>query len=111
MTVKTSGAEFKRFYNDHAFWPDGAWHEGEEIEVDGYPLSEDDVIGEVADSAAMKITGGVILGLPNGNEPSLEGFFKKWRKEQNAVSLVVECGKDKEAAVRAAVRAAGGRIA
>lgn len=44
MTVKTTGAEFKRFYNDTAFWPEGAWHEDEEIEVNDSPLLEDTAI-------------------------------------------------------------------
>ena len=35
MTVKTTGAEFKRFYADSEFWPEGASHEGEEILADG----------------------------------------------------------------------------
>ena len=35
MTVKTTGAEFKRFYADSKFWPEGAWYEEEEILADG----------------------------------------------------------------------------
>jgi len=35
MTVKTTGAEFKRFYADSEFWPEGASHEEEEILADG----------------------------------------------------------------------------
>lgn len=113
MTVKTTGAEFKRFYNDPAFWPEGAWHEDEEIEVNGSPLSEDTALEDVPDNAVMKIAGGFILGLPDrdDNEPSFEAHFKKWRRVQNTVSFVVECAKGKEGAVRAAILAAGGRIA
>ena len=112
MTAKTTGAELKRFYFDEAFWPEGAWHENEEIEVDGSPLSEDVGIEDVPDGAAVKIAGGVVIGLPDlGDDgPSFEGHFKKWRRAQSTVLFVVECAKDKEGAVRAAIRAAGGRI-
>ena len=112
MTVKTTGAEIKRFYFDEAFWPEGVWHEDEDIEVNGSPLSEDGSIEEVPDDAVVKITGGAVIGLPgcgNGG-PSFEGYFKKWRRAQSTVLFVVECAKDKKGAVRAAIRAAGGRI-
>ena len=62
MSVKTTGAEFTRFYIDDAYWPDGAWHENEEIEVDGSPLLEDDGIEDVPDDAVVKITGGAVIG-------------------------------------------------
>ena len=111
MTVKTTGAEFKRFYFDDAYWPDGTWHEDEEIEVDGLPISEDLAIEDVSDAASMKITGGMVMVLADSSYPSVESYFKKWRKAQSTVSFVVECDKDKEGAVRSAVRAVGGRVA
>lgn len=110
MTVKTTGAEFKRFYFDEAYWPDGTWHEDEEIKVDGLPISEDLAIEDIPDTAVMKIAGGVVLGLTDGSDPSVKSYFKKWRKAQSTVSFVVECDKDKEGAVRSAVRAVGGRV-
>lgn len=110
MTVKTTGAEFKRFYFDDAYWPDGAWHEDEEIELDGSPISGGPAIEDIHDAASLKVTGGIVMGLADGSEPSFESYFKKWRKAQNTASIVVECAKDKEKAVRAAIRAAGGRI-
>ena len=112
MTAKTTGAELKLFYFDDAFWPDGAWHTNEEIEVDGMPLSEDIGIEDVPDGAVVKIAGGVVIGLPNWGDdgPSFEARFKEWRKAQSTVLFVVECAKDKKWAVRAAIRAAGGRI-
>lgn len=112
MAVKTTGAEFKRFYNDPAFWPDGAWHEDEEIEVDGSPISEDLAIEEVPDNAILKLTGGVVLGLPNDDDDgvSLETHFKRWRKEQNTVSFVVECDKKDADVLKTTIRTFGGRV-
>mgnify|MGYP006998740667 FL=1 len=112
MALKTNGAEFKRFYNDAAFWPEGAWHEDEDIEVNGSPLSEDSGIEEVPDDAVVKIAGGAVIGLPgceNGG-PSFEGYFKKWRRVQNTASFVVECDKANLDALKVAIRAAGGKV-
>lgn len=109
MTVKTFGAEFRQFYADADFWPEGAWHEDEEIEVDGLPPPED--LDEIPNTSKMTIANGVVLGLPDLSEPSLEAHFKRWRKIQTTVSFVVECHKDAEEAMRLAVRAAGGRLA
>lgn len=109
MTVKTTGAEFKRFYFDDAYWPDGTWHEDEDLDVDGAPIHEDLAIEDIPDTASVKVTGGTVIGLADGSEPSVESYFKKWRQARS-VSFVVECDKDKEGAVRAAIRAAGGRI-
>lgn len=113
MTVKTTGAEFKRFYNDSAFWPEGAWHEDEEIEVDGSPISGDLAIEDVPDNAILKLTGGYVLGLPNndrGEGPSLESHFKKWRKAQNTVSFVVECDKKDVGMLKETIRIFGGKV-
>ena len=112
MSVKTTGAELTRFYFDDAYWPDGAWHEYEEIEVNGSPLSEDSGIEEVPDDAVVKITGGAVIGLPgcgNGG-PSFEGHFKRWRKSQNTVSFVVECDKKDVDILKTSIRTFGGKV-
>jgi len=111
MSIKTTGAEFKRFYFDDSYWPDGTWHEDEDLDVDGAPIHEDLAIEDIPDTASVKVTGGVVMGLPDDSAPSVEAHFKKWRKAQNTTLFVVECAKDKEESVHAAIRAAGGRIA
>ena len=40
MTVKMSGAEWKEYYT--ASWPEGQWHEEEEITIDGEEAGADD---------------------------------------------------------------------
>ena len=106
MTVKTTGAEFKRFYNDSAFWPKGASHEEEEILADG---EEADILNEIPDSAVVSITGGIVFGI-EGKEPSLESWFRAWRKKQTTTSFVVECEIVDKAEVIAAIIAAGGKV-
>ena len=63
MTVKTTGAEFKRFYFDDAYWPDGTWHEDEEIEVYGLRTSEDIAIEDIPDTASMRISAGMVMNI------------------------------------------------
>ena len=106
MTVKTTGAEFKRFCNDPEFWPEGAWHEGDEILADG---EEADILDEIPGNAVVSITGGIVFGI-EGEEPSLESLFKAWRKKQTTTSFVVECKIVDKAEVIAAVIAAGGKV-
>lgn len=55
------------------------------------------------------ITGGIVFGI-EGREPSLESWFKAWRKKQTTTSFVVECKIVDEAEVIAAIIAAGGKV-
>lgn len=114
MAIKTTGAEFKRFYNDDVYWPpaDGIWHEDEILTVNGV-VQEDGVDTDaIPDEAEVKIEGGIVFGRDwDGNEPSFEAYFKRWRKKQNTASFLVECDLSILEAVKAAVKAAGGRVA
>jgi hypothetical protein len=110
MTVKTTGAEFKRFYADDTIWPDDVWHEdevviaaGEEWSLTGEPYEN------IPDAAIVRIDGGGIFGLPDDKEVSFEGYFKAWRKRQATVSFLVECDKAKLDELKAMIKTAGAR--
>lgn len=92
MAVKTTGAEFKRFYNDKAFWPEGTWHEDEVMTVDGKDQEGGVDIDALRDESEVRIEGGIVFGPQfDQNEPSFEGYFKRWRKLQTTATFVVEC--------------------
>lgn len=111
MATKTNGAEFKRFYSDSAFWPDGAWHEDVTFLVDGQQADDSVDMSAVADGAEVTIDGGIVLGAqPEGREPSVETHFKRWRKLQTTKTLVVEVDAAKLEAVLQAIKAAGGKV-
>lgn len=110
MSVKTTGIEFKQFYNDPKFWPEGAWHDDELITIDGVEAGCDVDLSKVEDGAKLVIEGGAVLTKDNDQVNSLEGYFKKWRKEQSTVTMVVTVDKSKEDAVVEAIKAAGGKI-
>lgn len=114
MTTKTTGAEIKRFYADPDFWPeDGGdtWHEEELITIDGTPIDTEKGIAEIPDAAVVTVSGGIVYSPKwDGNEPSFETYFKRWKKKQSTVSIIVECDVAKRDAVVAAIRAAGGKV-
>lgn len=110
MATKTTGAEFKRYYNDKTAWKEDWWHENEEITIDGRP-GEDIEIEAVADGAKIVIYGGIIYEGDYQNEgASMESHFKKWRKAQSVEFLTIEVPKDKSESLIAAVVAAGGKV-
>ena len=114
MPTKTTGAEFKRFYNDDSFWPqdDGnTWHEDETITVNGVEQTDGVDTDTLPDDAVVTIADGIVFGPKwDGNEPSFETYFKRWRKQQSTVSFLVECDASKLDALKAAIKAAGGRV-
>lgn len=110
MTVKTTGAEWKRFYSDKGAWPDGAWHDDEEITICGEPWNPDNDLMNVSDGEPMTIAGGIVFMNENAADgPSLESHFKRWRKAQSTVFFSCEAPRDRADAVKAAIIAAGGK--
>lgn len=106
--IKTLGAEFKRFYHDDQAWPDGAWHDDELLLVNGDVWTQE--VTEIPDDAIVNLSGGAVYDLPNGGEPSMELHFSRWRKRQTTTTILVECDLAKLDDVKAAVKAAGGRV-
>ena len=111
MAVKTTGAEFKRFYADESFWPEDTWHDGALITIDGEDQEDGIDVDTLADHSIVKIEGGEVMG-PKWEEsgPSLETYFRRWRKQQTVMVFTVECDNSQLDAVKAAIKAAGGRI-
>lgn len=111
MAVKTTGAEFKRFYDDKAFWPEGTWHEDEIMTVDGEEQDDGFDVDDLRNESVVRIEGGIVFGpqFDDQNEPSFEGYFKRWRKLQTTATFVVTCDIAKVEAVKSAVKAAGGK--
>ena len=110
MTVKTTGAEFKLFYDDDAWWAFGMLHEDEKITINGLPCDDNVDFLTIPDDAVVTVSGGVMLFMPNDEDVTFEKYFKRWRKKQSKVSIVIECDKDAVEAIKAAVKAVGGRI-
>lgn len=115
MAVKTNGAEFKRFYNDKKYWPEQGetYHEDVVFRVNGEVLGDDSDPSDAGDADEVRIEGGVVYHSPfhkDGDEPSLESYFRRWQKEQKTATIVVECDASVLEQVTKAVRAAGGKV-
>lgn len=112
MPTKTTGAEFKRFYDDKQFWPDDAdtYHEEEVVMVNGKDHG-DNGYENIPDDAVVTLSHGIVFNAQQGSdEPSFETYFKRWRKLQSTTSLIVECDIANRDVVVAAIRSAGGRV-
>lgn len=112
MTVKTNGAEWKRFYSDPEFWPEGVTYADETITVNGNVIDGcDDPDVLIDDSFIITITDGVVfLHEDDVDGPTLEAYFKRWRKKQTTAYLVVEVSKEKVETVIQSIQQAGGKV-
>lgn len=123
MTVKCTGAEFLRFYNDKAWWfskQDGTaedgeetWWEDAEVVVSGIRVAEYeyDFNTNIKPTDTVTVRGGVVFGKVVGTkEPTVEAYLKRWLKAQRTTVLVVDCPNEKLDAIRAAIKAAGGSV-
>ena len=115
MPVKTTGAEFKRFYQDDRYWPDAlsTYHDDTLFHVNGEPLADGKAIDDAQGTDSISIEYGFVMNSPfhkAGAMPTLESYFRRWKKEQTTVSFVVECDRSSLEAVKSAVLAAGGKL-
>lgn len=110
--IKTTGAEWKAFNADDAYW--GKFYmEDEAVTVNGESVDENSFYAAtLADADKVEVDGGWVVDQTPGSdkEYSLATFFKKWRKQKTTEFMAVEVPKEKSAAVRAAIVAAGGKV-
>lgn len=106
-TIKTTGAEWKRFIAEP--WPDDKYTDDTLLEVDGEEVDGAYDDSRIPDGAVVKIVAGVIYDGDRYSR-SLVAEFQQWRRHQNTETFTVTVDKDKVAAVKAAIRAAGGKF-
>jgi hypothetical protein len=113
MAAKTTGTELQAFYGDKSFWPEkpNVWHEDLEVKVNGTLADETFEIALLKPDDLVTIQGGWIYSeAPIQTDCSFETYFRRWKKLQDTVVLLVNVPKDKQDAVKAAIKAAGGSI-
>ena len=110
-TITTTGAEFKRYYNDETAWPEGAFHEDLLIHVDKVAMGDDGIyIENIADTAEVVIECGIVMALENDKDMDMIDHFEKWRRAQVFTSVIVDIDHEKLAQLEAAVLALGGVV-
>ncbi len=108
--VKTNGKEFKAFYNDKRFWPEGTYHEGESISIDGVECDSDNYY-IMPDDVSVVIRGGVVFRYDGRNDAEeLESYFKRWRKKSKKRYIVIAIDHEKVDKVKKVVAKLGGKI-
>lgn len=110
--IKTTGAEWKAFHADNAYWGE-FYVEDEVVAVNGGQVDRCEFdVGSLSDSDRVTVDGGWVADQAAGSdkEYSLDTFFRRWRKQQTTDYLSVEVPKDKAEVVRAAIVAAGGKV-
>ena len=115
MATKTNGAELKKFFDDAEYWNRGqGWYDESEFVINDSDEPDYDIDPSNLTSAdTVRILAGIYYPGPDARSEdgiSLETFFKRWRKKQSTTTLVVECSKDHEDAVKTAIKMAGGRV-
>lgn len=109
--IKTSGAEFKRYYNDEAAWPEGAFHEDALIHVNGVSMGDDGIyVDAIDDNAEVVFESGIVMGLANDADMEMADHFAQWKRAQIFTSVIVDIEPEKLAQLEAAVLAMGGTL-
>ena len=91
--MKTTGALWKEFYNDEAFW-EGYYHDDTLILFDDVEVEEYE---DPSPDAVVKIESGYVYKTDDfftSHDLSLVTFFKRWKKKQTARTMVVTVDKD-----------------
>ena len=112
MALKMSGAECKAFCNDEKALPKGVYIEEDVYKLNGVLVDGDalDVDG-LADNGEVEVVSGFIAREEDGEcVSSLSAAIRKWQKTQKLVILVVEAPIEKAAGIKAAIKAAGGKV-
>lgn len=116
MSIKLSGAEFKRFYSDRAIWGDegsDTYVDDDAYIIDGLPRSAEDEDfnpEDIADAAVVEVTTGYLAHAPKGIPDDYVAAIRKWLRQQKARSILVEIDASKLDALKAAIKAAGGKV-
>lgn len=117
MATKTTKAELIAFQNDESQWTgkdgqkDALWYDDVLFLVNGVERGDGFSPEDLKDEDQVSILDGFVDSSESGFEiRSLESFFRSWRKKQSTAYLSISVPKDKLDAVKAAIKAAGGKI-
>jgi len=94
--IKTNGATWNQYYNDNAAWPTGAYHDDVIIFVDGVDGVDMDLEKLDPKSKIELHAGTFFRDVDDDVGVSLESHFKKWKKRQTIMCILVEIPIEKE---------------
>ena len=108
MPVKATGKEWKEYYSEE--WPPDAYHEGEELNINGEALLAEEQLDDMKDTDLVVLKGGVIVLDDGGTERSFEDHFRTWKKHQALETHNVTIPKGKLRELKAAIKPMKGKV-
>lgn len=117
MSTITTGREFKAFFADSVFWPEGGdtYVDDMLLTVDGCAFTSEQDPMDLADAALVELTCGWVIEIPSDiaggkSDMALDDYFQHWQKRQTTTTLAVECPLALREQVIAAIKQAGGTV-
>ena len=115
MATKTTAGEMAEFFADEVFWHPGAsddytWFDDASICVGG-ELVDDSLFDEMEPHLRVVIEGGFVYGRVVGQtEPSLEAYLKRWRKQKDTETILVQVPKNKAQELNSFLKSIGAKV-
>ena len=110
MSVKTTGLEFKRFYQDSSVWVDGMWHDDLDLVVDGKEYDPSSEVVAIGDTAKVTVVGGCVFLPGDDDTVEITTLFKRWRRAQTHSVMVIEVPNERVDAVKASLAAVNVKV-
>jgi hypothetical protein len=111
MAMKCTGVELKRFHDDNQFWPEDAYFDDLELEVNGKVVADDfSITDDLQPNDQVRILAGWVHGIDGNLDCPFETYFRRWRRKQETAYLSVAVPRDRLDALKAAIAAAGGKV-
>lgn len=111
MIVTMTGQQWKAFYADETYWPEGRYHDDQIVHLNGtasnVPVSDH---LSVKDTDEVSVTYGDVLDKGNVYVADLVEYAKEWLDKVTKTQLLVQCPDDKVSAVIEAILEAGGEV-
>ena len=109
--ITMSGADYREFYHDRSVWGerDEGWLDEDDICVNGVIADFAPTPENCPDSAIVTFSYGAMVDGPHNGE-DLTDVARKWLLNRTYITLTVCVKKDDIENLKAAIKAAGGRV-
>lgn len=111
MSVKMTGKQWKVFYADSEYWPEGRYHDDQIVHLNGKPsnLPVSDHLG-IKDTDEVSVVYGDVMDKGAVLVGDLVDYAQEWLDKVTKTQMLIQCPDDKVEAVIKAVMAAGGEV-
>lgn len=111
MAVTMTGQQWKAFYADTNYWPEGRYHDDQIFLLNGQqsnlPASDHE---SLSDTDTITVVQGDVMGKGVVYVADLELYAQEWLDKLTKTQMVIQCPDDKVEAMVQAVLEAGGEV-